>query len=275
MTCDLNQLPNLIEDEDLSKSKSIAIYDQSIIDTPLHKNKSHELKGKGKGKESIEDTFSSELSKHKIKHNIDDEDVQMFARKVDLNDPPNLPITDNLSKSKGKEKMVVVGHNEEDSLSTMKSELLKKVRRRQTKVAISQPTNQQENAPIDTVVKVTTRRPEGISTPIWFTLVAAKDQKGEASLPHISPNCLRIKDENLPISVVRKYIAKKLNLTNEHEVEIMLHGHPVIPSLRLRNLVDVWCQTAPSGTQEIQTSVGNSAKDFVLLLSYARKVASP
>ena len=66
-----------------------------------------------------------------------------------------------------------------------------------------------------------------------------------------------------------------LTCQNLKQVEIMLHGHPVIPSLRLRNLVDVWCQTAPSGTQEIQTSVGNSAKDFVLLLSYARKVASP
>lgn len=51
-------------------------------------------------------------------------------------------------------------------------------------------------------------------------------------------------------------------------------GQPVIPTLQLHNLVDLWLQTT-STPQRIQASVGASAKEFVMVLHYARKILDP
>ncbi|KAK8702086.1 hypothetical protein V6N13_020456 [Hibiscus sabdariffa] len=107
--------------------------------------------------------------------------------------------------------------------------------------------------------------------PVWFSLVASEDQEGGASLPQIPANYLRIKDGNMPVSFIQKYLVKKLDLTNEAEVEIKCMGQPVLPTLQLYNLVDLWLQTA-STSQRVAASVGSSAKDFVMVLAYARKV---
>ncbi|XP_020210618.1 E3 ubiquitin protein ligase DRIP2 [Cajanus cajan] len=105
--------------------------------------------------------------------------------------------------------------------------------------------------------------------PIWFCLVAAEEKKASARLPQISSCYLRIKDGSVPVSYIKKYLVKKLGLANESEVEITLLGQPVSSSLQLKNLVEMWLQTVP--TNEIQTSVGSSAKDFIMILSYSRK----
>ncbi|PON40147.1 E3 ubiquitin protein ligase DRIP [Parasponia andersonii] len=81
-------------------------------------------------------------------------------------------------------------------------------------------------------------------SPIWFSLIASGDQKGDAPLPQISSYYLR--------------------------VEISLQGKPVISTLQLHNLVDLWRQTVPS-SEIIQTFLGSSGKDFVMVLSYGRK----
>ncbi|GMI66476.1 DREB2A-interacting protein 2 [Hibiscus trionum] len=107
--------------------------------------------------------------------------------------------------------------------------------------------------------------------PVWFSLVASEDQEGGASLPQIPLNYLRIKDGNMPVSFIQKYLMKKLDLTNEAEVEIRCMGQPVLPTLQLYNLVDLWLQTA-STSHRVAASVGSSAKDFVMVLAYARKV---
>ncbi|XP_028790268.1 E3 ubiquitin protein ligase DRIP2 [Neltuma alba] len=106
--------------------------------------------------------------------------------------------------------------------------------------------------------------------PIWFSLVASEDQKGDIPLPQISACYLRIKDGTVPVSYIQKYLVKKLNLASEAEVEIMCRGRPVMPSLQLHNLVDLWFRTA-SSSKKIPASVGSSAKDFVMVLSYCRK----
>ncbi|XVF06337.1 hypothetical protein REPUB_Repub06bG0039100 [Reevesia pubescens] len=110
--------------------------------------------------------------------------------------------------------------------------------------------------------------------PIWFSLVACKDQIGHTSLPQISACYLRIKDGKMPVSFIQKYLAKKLDLTSEAEVEIMCRGHPVLPTLQLHNLVDLWFRTA-STAKKVPASIGSSAKDFVMVLSYCRKVQAP
>ncbi|GLT36414.1 hypothetical protein SLA2020_237780 [Shorea laevis] len=106
--------------------------------------------------------------------------------------------------------------------------------------------------------------------PVWFSLVASEDQEGDAPLPQIAANYLRIKDGNIPVSFIQKYLMKKLDLTNEAEVEIKCMGQPVVPTLQLYNLVDLWLQTT-STSQRVPASVGSSAKEFVMVLAYARK----
>ncbi|XP_012069761.1 E3 ubiquitin protein ligase DRIP2 [Jatropha curcas] len=114
---------------------------------------------------------------------------------------------------------------------------------------------------------------DGRFNPIWFSLVASDDQEGDVPLPQISSCYLRVKDGSLPVSYIKKYLVQKLGLASEAEVEISLHGQPVISTLQLHNLVEWWLQMTP--TSIIQTTVGSSAKDFVMVLSYGRKVQPP
>ncbi|CAL5353704.1 unnamed protein product [Camellia sinensis] len=107
--------------------------------------------------------------------------------------------------------------------------------------------------------------------PIWFSLVASEDQEGHAALPQISSSYLRIKDGNVPVSFIQKYLMRKLDLASEDEVEIKCMGQSVLPTLELNNLVDLWLQI-DSTSQRIPASIGSSAKDFVMVLAYARKV---
>ncbi|KAG7970137.1 hypothetical protein I3843_07G066700 [Carya illinoinensis] len=112
------------------------------------------------------------------------------------------------------------------------------------------------------------------NSPIWFSLVASEDRKADVSLPQISACYIRIKDGKMPVSFIQKYLVKKLDLTSETEVEIMCRGQPVVPSSQLQNLVDLWFRTA-STSKKVPASVGSSAKDFVMVLSYCRKVQTP
>ncbi|KAI8546088.1 hypothetical protein RHMOL_Rhmol07G0089100 [Rhododendron molle] len=108
--------------------------------------------------------------------------------------------------------------------------------------------------------------------PIWFSLVASEDQEGDIPLPQISACYLRIKNGNLPVSFIQKYLVKKLDLTSEAEVEILCHGQPVLPTLQLQSLADLWLQMATTSKERVPAYVGSSAKDFVMALSYSRRV---
>ncbi|XP_073154235.1 E3 ubiquitin protein ligase DRIP2-like [Henckelia pumila] len=105
--------------------------------------------------------------------------------------------------------------------------------------------------------------------PIWFSLVASDEQDGDAPLPQIASSYLRIKDGSIPVSLIQKYLKGKLDLASENEVEIKCMGQTVIPSLTLNNLVELWLQT--TGTERASATIGSSAKDFVMVLCYARK----
>ncbi|CAI0433886.1 unnamed protein product [Linum tenue] len=104
---------------------------------------------------------------------------------------------------------------------------------------------------------------------VWFSLVAS-EKRGDASLPQIPACYLRIKDGKMPVSFIQKYIVKKLELSSEAEVEIMCQGQPVVPTLQLHNLVDLWFRNA--STKRVEVPVGSSARDFVMVLSYCRKL---
>ncbi|GAB4855391.1 hypothetical protein Ancab_024014 [Ancistrocladus abbreviatus] len=110
--------------------------------------------------------------------------------------------------------------------------------------------------------------------PIWFSLVASEGQEGGAPLPQVSAGFLRVKDGSMPVSFIQKYLMKKLDLPTEAEVQISCQGHSLLPNLQLRSLLDLWLQNAPT-SKRVRTTVGNSAKEFVMVLSYSRKVSVP
>ncbi|RRT68006.1 hypothetical protein BHE74_00014014 [Ensete ventricosum] len=105
-------------------------------------------------------------------------------------------------------------------------------------------------------------------TPLWFSLVASFDQTGDSSLPQISTSYLRIKDGNVPVSYIRKYLVMKLNLVSEAEVEITCRGEMVRPTMSLHSLVKQWLSGGTS--QRLQAVIGTSAKEFVVVLGYRR-----
>ncbi|XP_019444475.1 PREDICTED: E3 ubiquitin protein ligase DRIP2-like isoform X1 [Lupinus angustifolius] len=110
--------------------------------------------------------------------------------------------------------------------------------------------------------------------PIWFSLVALENQEGDEPLPQIPSSYVRIKDGSVPVSFIQKYLMKKLDLNSEAEVEIKFMGQTVVPTLRLHNLVELWLDTI-SSSHRIPATIGSSAKDFVMVLAYARKVPYP
>ncbi|PIA31501.1 hypothetical protein AQUCO_04900063v1 [Aquilegia coerulea] len=109
------------------------------------------------------------------------------------------------------------------------------------------------------------------SGPIWFHLVASEDQEGNRSLPQIPSSYVRLGNGDIPVSVIQKFVMGKLNLSSEAEVEITCRGQPVDPTVQLPTVVDAWLQSA-SRSERIQTSVGASGKDFVMVLGYRRKI---
>ncbi|KAL2942495.1 E3 ubiquitin protein ligase DRIP1 [Bienertia sinuspersici] len=80
--------------------------------------------------------------------------------------------------------------------------------------------------------------------PIWFSLVASEDQEGGELLPQVSAAFLRVKDGSMPVSYIQKYIAKKLDLASETEIQIMCEGQPVMPHLKLSSLLEAWLRTS-------------------------------
>ncbi|CAI0434313.1 unnamed protein product [Linum tenue] len=120
------------------------------------------------------------------------------------------------------------------------------------------------------VLDASSSKQESRVTPVWFSLVASSEQEGDASLPQISANYLRINDGSIPVSFIHKYLKRKLDLHSEEEIEIKCMGQPVVPTLQLRNLVDQWIQKE-STSERAAARVGSSAKEFVMVLAYARR----
>ncbi|KAL5224794.1 hypothetical protein ABZP36_011433 [Zizania latifolia] len=104
--------------------------------------------------------------------------------------------------------------------------------------------------------------------PVWFSLIASFDQKGDPPLPQIPAHYLRIKDDNMPALSIQKYITHKLSLPSDTEVEISCCGQPVNPVQPLRNLIDRWLRFGPA--RPMQTVVGSSGGDYVMVISYGR-----
>ncbi|CAI0448988.1 unnamed protein product [Linum tenue] len=210
--------------------------------------------------------------------NSEDDDGEVVEGKADLWTPLNClveaanttkSLTSNSQQRQNKEPDQ--GLNSEDDgkgsnnlvAPPMKRRRLTAARRRE---ALLEELSASAQAVLDSAINKVNRR----NCPVWFSLVASENRRGDASLPQIPACYLRIKDGKMPVSFIQKYIVKKLELSSDTEVEIMCQGQPVVPTLQLRNLVDLWFRNA--STKRVEVPVGSSARDFVMVLSYCRKL---
>ncbi|GFY84988.1 DREB2A-interacting protein 2 [Actinidia rufa] len=91
--------------------------------------------------------------------------------------------------------------------------------------------------------------------PIWLSLIASDSQLG-TQIYQFHPS--------------KSILCKSWNLDNETEVEITLQGQPLLPTLQLGKLVDLWLKGAPK-SERIDATAGNSAENCVMVLRYGRK----
>ncbi|XP_011028732.1 PREDICTED: E3 ubiquitin protein ligase DRIP2-like [Populus euphratica] len=190
-------------------------------------------------------------------------DAKSESRPVHDNEPRALKtkFKENKGRSKVKDEK-----NNIDNVSEGPVEPKRLRRIRQKRAVFNNISGISSPAVLDTAAAKQERR----SGPVWFSLLAS-EQEGEAPLPQIPSSYLRLKNGNVPVSFIQKYLMKKLDLASEAEVEIRCMGRPVIPTLLLYNLVDQWLQTVPK-TDQVPVTAGSSAKDYVMVLAYARKV---
>ncbi|XP_028112806.1 E3 ubiquitin protein ligase DRIP2-like [Camellia sinensis] len=112
---------------------------------------------------------------------------------------------------------------------------------------------------------------EGTNIAPQAVVNAASTMEGDEPLPQLLSCYLMIKDANVPVSSIQKFVVDRLDLNcHQAEVEISLKGQPLHPSLRLHNLIDLWLQTIAK-SEEIKATVGSSAKDCVMVLCYGWK----
>ncbi len=119
---------------------------------------------------------------------------------------------------------------------------------------------------------------------IWFHLQTADNQAEEDALPPLASPYVRIKDGKLPVSHVKKYLVQKLGqkVKCEKDLEITCRDQPVVSSLPLESIRDIWfsAQSAsdpspppgePNSTPCDSGNLGHpSPKDFLMVLTYRR-----
>ncbi|KAK9275043.1 hypothetical protein L1049_022301 [Liquidambar formosana] len=79
-------------------------------------------------------------------------------------------------------------------------------------------------------------------------------------------------DRDMPVRYIKRYLVEKLNLQHESEVEVMCHGEPLIQSLTLKDLVDIWVLAkSRTGPVHLKRREGiSNGKNFVMDLTYRR-----
>ncbi|CAL5017280.1 unnamed protein product [Urochloa decumbens] len=105
---------------------------------------------------------------------------------------------------------------------------------------------------------------------VWFALQAAPHQGREPFLPQIQRSFLRIKDGRVTVRLLIKYLAGKLGLEDESEVEITCRGRPLPSFLTLQHVRDgIWCQ----GDAAVSPSVAPDmpAANHLMVLQYGRR----
>ncbi|KAI3931593.1 hypothetical protein MKW92_011195, partial [Papaver armeniacum] len=110
------------------------------------------------------------------------------------------------------------------------------------------------------------QEPLTTSYPVWFTLHACENKRGE-SYPQIPKPYIKINDGNMPVSSVHKYLVQKLNLIHESEVEVMCCGQLLDPIATLNSITQMWVKNT-NGNIRIKSS---EAQNFIMVLTYRKK----
>ncbi|KAA8548743.1 hypothetical protein F0562_000427 [Nyssa sinensis] len=177
----------------------------------------HEPKSKGKSKVHDDENGSTPARGKSKVH--DDENGSTSARgKSKVHDDENGSIS-----ARGKSKVP-----DDENGSTPAPSILAKSKKTQGDRQKSRVASEGPSIPAQAVVDAASNRWRRRVIPIWFTLVPSENQQGDA-MPPIPPCYIRIKDVNLPVSLIQKYVAQKLDLTCEAEVEISLRGSQFFP----------------------------------------------
>ncbi|KAJ6920589.1 E3 ubiquitin protein ligase DRIP2-like [Populus alba x Populus x berolinensis] len=138
-------------------------------------------------------------------------DAKLESRPVRDNEPQvhKTKFKENKDKSKVKDEK-----NNIDNVSegTVEPKRLRRIRRK--KAAFNNVSGISSPAVLHTAAAKQERR----NGPVWFSLLASEEQEGDAPLPQIPSSFLRLKDGNVPVSFIQKYLVKKLDLTSEVEV---------------------------------------------------------
>lgn len=101
---------------------------------------------------------------------------------------------------------------------------------------------------------------------VWFVLQASQNQGKEPFLPQIPKSYLRIKDGRMTVRVVMKYLANKLGLNNESEVEITCKGQRLLPYSTLQHVRDnIW-----ASRNAVTLLPDSTSPDHMMILHYGR-----
>ncbi|XP_028786636.1 uncharacterized protein LOC114742579 isoform X2 [Neltuma alba] len=94
---------------------------------------------------------------------------------------------------------------------------------------------------------------------LWFTLHSSTNQ-GEA-LPQVPKAYIRVKNENMTIFMVKKYLVTKLGLFNENEVEILCMGQRLLNVQSLKVVRDAIWIPALVDSLNAASSISSSLAD--------------
>ncbi|KAE7997732.1 hypothetical protein FH972_002337 [Carpinus fangiana] len=153
------------------------------------------------------------------------------------------------------------------SSETVKPKMLRRVRRKRENISGESCVSPQA------VLDAAGAKHERRLGPVWFSLVASEDQEGSSPLPQIPASYLRIKVSPIGSAYYVLGLLDQMKIvplsTLEYEtVEIKCMGQPVVPTLQLYNLVDLWLKTTAT-SERVPASIGSSAKDYVMVLAGA------
>ncbi|KAL5808271.1 hypothetical protein ACOSQ3_028962 [Xanthoceras sorbifolium] len=110
----------------------------------------------------------------------------------------------------------------------------------------------------------------------WFTLRSTTSRSGEAVLPQIPKAHIRVKDENVMVLVVKKYLVRKLGLSNEAEIEISCMGEKLLQWQTLKHVRDsVWLPRMRLINSTTTLLSESTSLTYLLPLHYCRNTDIP
>ncbi|XP_021723013.1 uncharacterized protein LOC110690476 [Chenopodium quinoa] len=127
---------------------------------------------------------------------------------------------------------------------------------------------------VDSEFRVLHPPPRRPHTGIWFALQASLHQSKEPFLPQVSKSFLRIKDERMTVRLVMKYVANKLGLDSESEVEIRCKGQQLVPYLTLQHVRDNIWSSSDAAVTTVTLLPDSSTTDHLMVLNYGRSTSS-